>query len=43
MEVSKPVLDEDNILDIKDMVLVYARLVTIDRESKIIHLVHYMT
>ncbi|KAH7122392.1 hypothetical protein B0J11DRAFT_581097 [Dendryphion nanum] len=36
-------LDEDNLPDIKDMVDVCAGLVTIDRESNTIRLVHYTT
>lgn len=34
-------LDEDNIPDIEDVVSVCARLVTIDKESNIIRLIHY--
>jgi ankyrin repeat protein len=35
--------DYENLSPIEDMVLVYARLVTIDKESGIIRLVHYTT
>jgi ankyrin repeat protein len=36
-------LDVDNLLDVEDIVSVCAGLVTIDKESDIIHLVHYTT
>jgi hypothetical protein len=43
IEVGEPQLDEDNLPDIEDIVSVCARLVTIDKESRIIRLVHYTT
>jgi hypothetical protein len=41
VEVGKPKLDEDNLPQIEDMVSVYAGLVTVDKESRIICLVYY--
>ena len=41
VEVGKPELDEDNLPDIEDMVSVCAGLVTIDKETSVIRLVHY--
>ncbi|KAH7146905.1 hypothetical protein B0J13DRAFT_441596, partial [Dactylonectria estremocensis] len=38
-----PELDEDNVSEIEDIVSVCAGLVTVDRESNIIRLVHYTT
>ncbi|KIM94744.1 hypothetical protein OIDMADRAFT_135812, partial [Oidiodendron maius Zn] len=43
VEVGEPELDEENLPQIDDMVSVCAGLVTVDRESKIIRLVHYTT
>lgn len=43
VEVGDPVLDEDNLTDVEDMVSVCAGLVTVDNESNIIRLVHYTT
>jgi hypothetical protein len=43
VEVSKPNLDQENLLEIEDMVSVCAGLVTVDQESGIIRLVHYTT
>ena len=39
----QPELDEDNIPEIEDMVSVCAGLVTVDKESGIIRLIHYTT
>jgi ankyrin repeat protein len=43
MEEDKSELDKDNLPDIEDMVSVCAGLVTVDKESGIIRLVHYTT
>ncbi|KAF2183470.1 ankyrin [Zopfia rhizophila CBS 207.26] len=43
VEVGEPELDEENLPQIEDMVSVCAGLVTVDKESKIIRLVHYTT
>ena len=43
MEVGESNLDEDNLPEIEDMVSVCAGLVTIDEESNVIRLVHYIT
>jgi hypothetical protein len=43
IEVGESELDKDNLPEIEDMVSVCAGLVTIDRESNIIRLVHYTT
>jgi hypothetical protein len=43
MEVSKSDIDEENLPDIRDMISVCARLVTVDEESNIIRLIHYTT
>ncbi|RYP26030.1 hypothetical protein DL768_011840 [Monosporascus sp. mg162] len=43
MEPGEDVLDQDNIPDVEDIVSVCAGLVTVDRESNIIRLVHYTT
>jgi hypothetical protein len=43
MEVGESELDEDNLLEIKDMVSVCVGLVTINGESNTICLVHYTT
>jgi hypothetical protein len=41
VEVDEPVLDEENICQVEDMISVCAGLVTVDEESDIIRLVHY--
>jgi len=41
VEVSEPKVDEENLPQIEDMVSVCAGLVTVDKESGIIRLVHY--
>jgi hypothetical protein len=41
VEIGKSKLDEENLPDIEDMVSVYAGLITVDKESDIIRLVHY--
>jgi hypothetical protein len=43
VEIDESELDEDNLPEIEDMVSVCAGLVTIDKESNIIRLVHYTT
>ena len=43
IEDDTPVLDEDNLTEVEDIVSVCAGLVTIDEESNIIRLVHYTT
>lgn len=43
VELGKEEIDLDNILDIDDIVSVCAGLVTVDKESDIIRLVHYTT
>jgi hypothetical protein len=43
MEVGESKFDKDNLLKVKDMVSMYANLVTVDEESDIIYLVHYTT
>jgi hypothetical protein len=43
VEIDEPELDEDNLPDIDDLISVCAGLVTIDKESNIIRLVHYTT
>jgi hypothetical protein len=43
IEVGESELDEENLPDIEDVVLVCAGLVTVDKESNIIRLVHYTT
>lgn len=43
VEIGKLELDEENLLDIKDMISVCAGLVTIDKESSTVRLVHYTT
>ena len=43
VEVGEPELDEENLPQIDDMVSVCAGLVTVDKESKTIRLVHYTT
>ena len=43
VEVGKAKLDETNLLPVEDMVSLCAGLVTVDEESGIVHLVHYMT
>lgn len=43
VEVGERELDEDNIPQVEDMVSVCAGLVTVDRESNVVRLVHYTT
>ena len=43
VEVGGSKLDEENFSQIKDIVSIYASLVTINEESRIIRLVHYTT
>lgn len=43
VEVGEPELDKENLAHIEDMVSVCAGLVTVDKESDIIRLVHYTT
>lgn len=43
VEVGKPKLNKENALDTKDIVSMYTRLVTINKENKIIRLVYYIT
>jgi ankyrin repeat protein len=43
VEVSEPELDKENFYEIQDMVSVCAGLVTVDKESDIIRLVHFTT
>jgi ankyrin repeat protein len=43
VEVGETELDEDNLPQVEDMVSVCAGLITVDKESKIIRLVHYTT
>jgi len=43
VEINESNLDEDNLTEIEDMVSVCAGLVTGDKESRIIRLVHYTT
>ncbi|KAH7019861.1 hypothetical protein EDB80DRAFT_759906 [Ilyonectria destructans] len=43
VEVGEPELDKENLTHIEDMVSVCAGLVTVDKESDIIRLVHYTT
>jgi len=42
VKVSKYELDKENLLDIKDIVSIYTRLVIVNKESSIIRLVHYI-
>jgi ankyrin repeat protein len=43
VELGQANLDEDNVLDIEDIVAVCAGLVTVDKKSDIVRLVHYTT
>jgi hypothetical protein len=43
VEVDELEVDEENLTQIEDMVSVCARLVTVDKESNIIRLIHYTT
>ena len=43
VEVGESALDEENLPQIEDIVSVCAGLVTVDKESKFIRLVHYIT
>lgn len=43
VEISEPEIDDENLTEVADMVSVCAGLVTIDQESNIICLVHYIT
>jgi hypothetical protein len=43
VEVGKPKLDKGNLTQIEDMVFVCAGLVTVDKKTNIIRLVHYTT
>jgi len=43
VEVGEPELDEDNIPEVEVMISVCAGLVTVDRESNVVRLVHYTT
>jgi hypothetical protein len=42
MEIDEPELDEENLPQIKDMVFMCARLVTVNKENSIIWLVYYI-
>ena len=42
VKVGKPRLNKENLPQFRDIVLVYAGLVTIDDKSRIIRLVHYI-
>jgi len=43
VELGDDELDPNNIYNIRDLVLVCASLITVDKESDIIYLVHYTT
>jgi hypothetical protein len=43
VETGEPELDRENLPEIEDMVSVCAGLVTVDKESRVIRLIHYTT